>query len=102
MPPARLEYLFVLLIYFGSGATILWSALRRLFLRRYFWISAAAFEILGTAVDLLAIRWGWWAWMPDRTCGMRILAIPIEEYLGFFIGHMLVVGGWENLRDDMA
>jgi lycopene cyclase domain-containing protein len=97
--PSRFEYLFVLLVYLGAGATILWSPLRRLLRTRVFWISAITFEVLGTIVDLLAIRWGWWSWTADRVCGVGILAIPIEEHIGFFIGHMLVVGSWEIVKE---
>lgn len=98
----RYEYLFVLLIYFAAGATILWSAVRRLLCQRVFWASSAAFVILGMTIDLLAIHWGWWSWSSRRVCGLAILSIPVEEYVGFFIGHMLVVAGWEIVSNDLA
>ena len=102
MLPLQAEYLFILLVYFSVGATIFSSTLKRLARKELFWVSTFAFVVLGTIVDLLAIRWHWWHWNPDRICGLRLLNIPIEEYIGFLVGHLLTIGAWETINDDLA
>ena len=102
MPPLKFEYLFILLIYMLAGASILSSALKRLIREKAFWLSNAVFVVLGTFVDLMAIHWNWWYWNPERICGWRLLGIPLEEYLGFILGHMLTVCGWKVVTNDVG
>jgi lycopene cyclase domain-containing protein len=97
----RFEYLFLLLVWAAAGVSILWTHIRPLLRARHFWISSLIFMSLGTVVDLIAISQSWWHWSPLRTCGLAVAAIPIEEYIGFFIGHLLAVAAWETL-DDLA
>ncbi|MGZ5465661.1 MAG: lycopene cyclase domain-containing protein [Thermoanaerobaculia bacterium] len=101
MIPGRYEYLFLLLIFGLIGLAILSARAQRAIRTQTFWVSMAIFCVFGTAVDLLAIHWNWWQWSPDKTCGIRLLAIPIEEYILFLVGHTAAVAIWETL-DDLA
>ncbi len=67
------------------AALMLALALRgRLLRRRYLALTAA---LMGIALlymapwDHLAAVWGLWVWAPGRTWGLRLWAIPPEEYL---------------------
>lgn len=101
MIAGRYEYLFLLLIFGLVGLSVLSGRALQAIRTRTFWISMAIFFIFGTAVDLLAIHWDWWQWSRSKTCGIRLLTIPIEEYLLFLIGHATAVGIWETL-DEVA
>jgi lycopene cyclase domain-containing protein len=95
----RFEYLFLLLVWAAAGVSILWPRIAPLLRARHFWVSSAIFVAIGAVVDWIAISQAWWDWSPTRTCGLTIAAIPVEEFIGFFTGHMLAVAAWETLSD---
>lgn len=97
----RYEYLFLLLVFSLVGISVLSGRARRAILTRTFWTSAAIFVAFGVLVDLVAIQLDWWHWSPTKTCGVRLINIPIEEYILFLVGHATAVAIWETL-DDMA
>lgn len=99
MPPAKYEYLFLLLIFGAAGVSVLTRGSLLAFRSRAFWISMAIFIALATTIDLLAIRWHWWTWSPQKTCGLALLGIPVEEFILFLLGHTISIALWETLRD---
>jgi lycopene cyclase domain-containing protein len=99
VPAARYEYLFLLLIFGVAGLSILSRASLRAFQRPVFWISLIVFFFLATTIDLLAIHWNWWFWSPQKTCGLSLIGIPIEEFILFFLGHTISIALWETLGD---
>jgi len=99
---ARFEYLFLLLVFFAVGASIVAPRHWRLIGQRPYLLSLGAFFLFGTIVDWLAIRWNWWIWSATKICGLRFLGIPIEEFILFVIFHAVVVLIWETTTDHMA
>ena len=102
MIAARFEYLFLLLIFALIGASVVSPRLWRLVRRRPYVLSLTAFFVFGTIVDLIAIRWNWWTWSSTRNCGIRILEIPVEEFVLFVIFHAVVTLIWETTGDYLA
>ena len=102
MVAARFEYLFLLLVFALIGGSVVSPRLWRLVRRRPYGLSLAAFFGFGTIIDLIAIRWNWWTWSTTRTCGVRILDVPIEEFILFVIFHAVVILIWETTGDYVA
>ena len=47
--------------------------------------------------DNYAVKWGLWGFDPERTWGLRLGYLPLEEYL-FFGLQTLLVGLWARAR----
>jgi lycopene cyclase domain-containing protein len=99
VPTARYEYLFLLLIFGAAGLSILSRASLRAFRRPAFWLSMSVFFMLATTIDLLAIHCNWWTWSSQKTCGLALMGIPVEEFILFFLGHTISIALWETLND---
>jgi lycopene cyclase domain-containing protein len=50
-----------------------------------FWFCAAALFLVWTVVDVVALRLGLWHFPRGATLPVRILELPLEEYLIFVI-----------------
>jgi lycopene beta-cyclase len=50
-----------------------------------------------TPWDNLAVKWGLWGFDPERTWGLELGYLPLEEYL-FFGLQTLLVGLWARAR----
>lgn len=98
----RYEYVVLLIVFAAAGTAIFAKYLPFIMRQRAYWLSAAAFVSLGIAIDILALTQGWWSWSDTRTCGLKILNVPVEEYGAFFIGHLSSVCAWEATRRDVA
>lgn len=98
----RFEYLFLLLLFAMIGGSLVsprrWCVVRT----RPYVLSLLAFFMFGTIIDTLAIRWNWWAWSATKCWGVRILEIPIEEFVLFVLFHAVVVLIWETTGDYVA
>jgi len=54
-------------------------------LSRWFVVSSLALATFWFAIDQAAVRMGLWAFPSTEVSGFRILQLPIEEYLMFFL-----------------
>ena len=88
--PTSTAYLFLefaILIYaVGFG----WEHLAATRLRRRrFWLGAASLAIVWFVLDEIAVRLGLWAFPQGGTLPVRLLSLPIEEYVLFFLHTVL-------------
>jgi lycopene cyclase domain-containing protein len=53
------------------------------------WRSAAILGTVWLVADLAAVRLGLWSFPPGRTLPMRLIGLPIEEYI-LFVLHTII------------
>ena len=89
MPPAS-AYLFLELAILIYVLGFCWEQWRpRELLSRSFWGPAAGLATFWFVVDQLAVRIGLWNFPAGATLRPRVLALPLEECLLFFLHTLL-------------
>jgi len=88
--PTSSAYLFlevgIIVFFLGFG----WEHWRVQELRsRWLWLAAGSLALFWFVIDEIAIRLNLWTFPDSGTLPIRILALPIEEYLLFFV-HTLI------------
>ncbi|HEU5440332.1 MAG TPA: lycopene cyclase domain-containing protein [Ktedonobacterales bacterium] len=80
-----MTYAAFLALFLLAPLLVLALVLRGRLLRRRYLLLALALTAIALAYmapwDHLAAVWGLWTWAPGRTWGIRLWAIPPEEYL---------------------
>lgn len=102
MLPPRLEYLFLLAVLVLVGLSLFWDIILRLFRLPEFWLSNSIFVLTCGTIDYFAVRMEWWAFSAQRTCGLKIAEIPIEEFLLFFWFFSFTVCIWEDSKIERS
>ncbi len=102
MIPKRFEYIFILALYAATGLSVTVDGLRRALSKPGTATAAAIFLAYCFAIEIVALRTGWWKFDDKRVIGIYLWQIPIEECLLFPTFFALVVGAWEvlNLERD--
>ncbi len=100
--PRSSAYLFIemsVLVYLLGFGWERWT-LRELFTRA-FWLPAVSLAAVWFAIDQVAVRLGIWAFPSSGTLHYRIFALPIEEYLLFFLHTLMcfVFLTWHSEND---
>lgn len=100
MMPSEFEYLFVLMTFFAVGISILWVEFTTLLSSRLFWFGCSIFYVLCLAIEIIALKNGWWTFVPSKHLGLKIWQIPLEEFLLFGMFYALTVSAWEKIQRD--
>ncbi len=95
MFPSNLEYLFLLAILGAFTLALFPWHLKKAARTREFWLALSCYLSLGFALDLFALRLGWWVFSVDKTCGITLAGVPVEEFGLFTLIYLLLVGAWE-------
>lgn len=98
MIPSRFEYFFLLSIIALAGWSLLGHQLQPVIKRASYWVSFVIFFGACTIIDLLAINLGWWWFSNEKTVGLLIGSIPVEEFILFILFFNLTVAAWESLK----
>ena len=95
MVPDKLEYLCLLAIYGLIIGVLFPDQVRFSLRRRAFWLSFAIFGVSWTVIEIVGLRAEMWSYSTDRLCGIGFLDVPLEEYMIFFLIHLMTVASWE-------
>jgi lycopene cyclase domain-containing protein len=98
MIPEKLEYLFLLALYFSVILTLLWEPALRMVSKPSFWFSCAIFSATWALIEIYALNHRWWVFSADKICGIFIASVPIEEYGLFTLFHLSVAATWSVLE----
>jgi len=48
-------------------------------------MASAVFVPIMFITENLALHWGWWVWTDDKLLGPKVLLVPLEEFLLYFL-----------------
>lgn len=88
-----------------SALALVYSAIHRRMLKRRFGYRLFPGYLLLVAVgffifEILAIRLGWWSINSDKTVGITVFGVPIEEALFYIVIPQICLFVWALLRID--
>lgn len=98
---SQFEYLFVLSLAALITVTMFWETILGLLRQRHFWITVGVLILFVIATDLVALKYEWWGFSPDKNIGFTILGIPCEEILLGFFFSTFSIAVWESIGHDM-
>lgn len=98
MIASRLEYLFLLGVFFLVILTLFLEVMPRLFRDRSYWISGVLFIVLCTGIEIYALKQRWWFFNDQKICGAFILGVPLEEYIVFYLIHLSAIASWNTFN----
>jgi lycopene cyclase domain-containing protein len=98
MLPPESEYLAVLLVLMIFVAAATWEQVRTLLKERAFWLSLAAYLVLCTALDVIAVRLQWWSFPAPTNMGIWLGGVPIEEFVLFIVIFISATAAWKFLE----
>lgn len=97
MIPTKLEYLFLLTVMALTGWSLFERPIRMLVRKRSYWASLVVFIVACAAIDLAALKLGWWRFSHERIVGFLIGPIPVEEFVLFTLVFSITIAIWESL-----
>lgn len=100
MVPTRYEYLFILTVFGATGLTVTWDGLRRGIRKQHVRKAVTIFLAYCLAIEIIALRLGWWTFAAETIVGIYIWRIPLEECCLFFVFAAIVIGAWETMSDE--
>ena len=102
MIPARYEYLVVLALFLQLTIALFPDQARRLIQQSTYWYSQSLLVAYSTVIDLVAVRLGWWEFSSQKSLGVSLFGLPIEEFILFFLFHFAACCSWDAYGGDLA
>lgn len=100
MIPESYEYLALIILYAVLTLSIFLPQVVSNLLSKQFWASIAFFAAAWTVFDVLGITLEMWHFSENKTIGVKILRVPIEEFLVFFLIQLNVISAWRCFQTE--